>query len=411
MPSSSTLPNRKGIRLLRFPQLVRNEVFANWDIFEIYQFSTLSKVTKSISKNMKKPRTVMSLEPLGEYHQVTLRSNRGEEGNTYFKFSICPSTEIWDELMNEYDYYRECGTYIYHPVFAENSVKTFGSLVEHVQDVFAPDIEEVLFYNCSSRQVDDGELKSYLNWFNGYEKLGKIPEIRVNITGHAFKVFLENWKLDVGTLIATPETSELCPVDFKVDNLIACDCRKWVDFNVLRRFDCVEASINTNVSNEDMNLFLKDWKEGKSYGRAYFYGFGMCERAKWKQILEGLDAELRDLRTVKRTFRFNDNRQVWDYHGGFDITRIDGKVATVGYRYFQASDSVDNEPPKPHMFEEYDRVLRVWNSEDNDEEEEIEDVIVVPERAVDDYGSEQRYIEYHKRQRKNGRCGLMMIVW
>ncbi|PIC54386.1 hypothetical protein B9Z55_003659 [Caenorhabditis nigoni] len=100
-----------------------------------------------------------------------------------------------------------------------------------------------------------------------------------------------------------------------------------------------------------------------------------------------------------------------DYHGGFDIKRIDGKVATVGYRYFQASNSEDNEPPKPHMFEEYDRVSRVSNSEDNDEEEEIEDVIVVPEGVVDEYNTKQRYIEYHKRQRKEGRCSFMMIVW
>ncbi|PIC54390.1 hypothetical protein B9Z55_003661 [Caenorhabditis nigoni] len=353
----------------------------------------------------------MSLEPLEEYHQVTLTSNKDTDDEKHWKFSICPSADIWDKLMNEYDYYRECGTYIYHPVFAKNSVNTFGSLVEHVQDVFEPDIEQVLFYNCSSREVDEEELKSYLNWFNGYKQLGKIPEFRVNISGLAFKVFLENWKSDVGTLVVTPKTSELCTVDFKVDHLRTSDCVKWVDFNVLRRFDCVEVSTDTNFSNEDMNLFLKDWKEGKSYGRAYFYGFRMCERAKWKQILEGMDAELRDLRTVKRTIRFNNNRQVWDYHGGFDITRNDGKVATVGYRYFQASNSEDNEPIEPHMLEEYDRVLRVWNSEDNDDEEEIEDVIVVPEGAIDEHYTAQDYVKHKKRERKDGRCGLMMIVW
>ncbi|PIC54382.1 hypothetical protein B9Z55_003657 [Caenorhabditis nigoni] len=154
-----------------------------------------------------------------------------------------------------------------------------------------------------------------------------------------------------------------------------------------------------------MNLFLKDWKEGRSYHRAYWVDILMGERAKWKKILEGLDAELRDLRTVRRTFRFNDNRQVWDYHGGFDIKRIDGKVATVGYGHFQVSN--ENEPLEPHKLEENDRTSRVWNSEDNDDEEEIEDVIVVPEGVVD----EQEYIESQKRQRKRARREFMMIVW
>ncbi|PIC54377.1 hypothetical protein B9Z55_003653 [Caenorhabditis nigoni] len=407
MSSSSTPPNRKGIPLLRFPQLVRNEIFEYWDIFEIYQFSTLSKITKSISKNTKKPKTTMSLEPLEEYHQVTLKSNRGEEGNKYFKFSLCPCTEVWDKLINEYDYFRRYVNYNYHPIFAENSVETFGSLVEHVQDVFAPETEMIGFFGSS--KVDEEELKSYLHWFNSYKKLGNIRRLYVYISGPAFKVFLENWKVDIGIMDARPDCSELCTVDFKVDHLITFQCDKWVDLNVLLRFDCCEASVNLNFSNQEMYLFLKDWKEGRSYHRAYCFFLGMSERAKWKKMLEGLDAELRDLRTVKRTFRFNNNRQVWDYHGGFDIKRIDGKMATVGYCDFQVTD--ENEPIEPYMIEEYDRVSRVWNSEDNDDEEEIEDVIVVPEGAVDEYNTEQDYIEYKKRQRNDGRCSLMMIVW
>ncbi|CAO4363413.1 unnamed protein product [Caenorhabditis nigoni] len=402
MSSSSTLPNKTRIPLLRFPQLVRNEVFSNWDIFEIYKFSTLSKVTKSISKNMKKPKTSMSLEPLGEYYQISLETHTEETSYKSWRFSICPSPEVWDKLLNECDYFRRYGSYIYHPVFAENSVETFGSLVEHVQDVFAPEIGQVDF-KCSS--IDEEKLKSYLSWFNSYERLGKIPKLLANMDGPAFKVFLENWKVDVGIMDAEAKDSELCNVDFNVDHLRTFECVKWVDFNVLRRFDCVEASTGTYFLNEDMNLFLKDWKEGKSYHRAYWIYLGISERVKWKKMLEGLDAELRDLRTVRRTFRFNDNRQVWDYHGGFDIKRNDGKVATVGYCYFQVTD--ENEPIEPHMFEEYDRVLRVWNSEDNDDAEEIEDVIVVPEGVVD----EQRYIESEKSERRRGRYEFMMIVW
>ncbi|CAO4363410.1 unnamed protein product [Caenorhabditis nigoni] len=406
--SPTTLPKRKGISMLRFPQLVQNEIYANWDISDIYQFSTLSKVTKSISKNMKKPKTVMSLEPLGKYHQVNLAKD--ETKWKQWRFSICPSPEVWEKFFNENEYYRLSLFNVYHPVFAENSVESFGTLVEHVQDVFAPKIEKISFYNGLSREVDDEELKSYLHWLNGYEKLGKLPKLYLSVQGSTFKVILENWKVDVGIMDVRDKASEVCTVDFKVDHLTTFDCEEWVDSKVLRRFDCVEVSTSTNFSNQDMNLFLKDWKEGKSYNRAYCFFLGLSERAKWKKMLEGLDAELRDFRTVKRTFRFNDNRQVWDYHGGFDIERFDGKVATVGYCYYQVTDE-DQVPLRPEMFEEYDRVVRVWNSEDNDEEEEIEDVIVVPEGVVDEYTTEQEYIEDEKRQRKDGRFLLMMIVW
>ncbi|PIC54374.1 hypothetical protein B9Z55_003651 [Caenorhabditis nigoni] len=406
--SSSTLPNGKGIPLLRFPQLVQSEIYANWDISDIYQFSTLSKVTKSIAKQMKKPKTEMSLKALGKYNQVNLAKD--ETNYKERRFSLCLSPEVWDKLINKIDYYRLSPFNIEHPVFAENSVESFGSLVEHVQDVFAPKIKEVSFCDWSFKDADEEELKSYLHWLNGYEKLGKLPKLYVSVQGSTFKVILENWKLDVGIMDVRTETSEVCTVDFKVDHLTTFDCEEWADFDVLKRFDCVEVSTNTNFSNQDMNLFLKDWKEGKSYHRAYCFFLGLSERAKWKKMLEGLDAELRDFRTVKRTFRFNDNRQVWDYHGGFDIKRADGKVATVGYCYYQVTDE-DQVPLRPEMFEEYDRVVRVWNSEDNDEEEEIEDVIVVPEGAVDEHHTEQEYIEHEKRQRNDGRFLLMMIVW
>ncbi|PIC54378.1 hypothetical protein B9Z55_003654 [Caenorhabditis nigoni] len=338
---------------------------------------------------MKKRNTSMSLEPLEEYHQVTLTSNIDTDDETCWKLSICPSVEIWNKRIYAVHDYRPSGIYIYHPVFAENSVRTFGSLVEHVQDVFAPETEMIGFFWSS--KVDEEELKSYLNWFNSYKRLGNIRKLLVYIDGPAFKVILENWKVDVRKMDVRTETSEVCTVDFKVDHLITSECEKWVDFNVLRRFDCCEVSINSNFSNEEMNLFLKDWKTGKSYHRAYCLFLGLSERAKWKKMLEGLDAELRDLRTVRRTFRFNDNRDVWDYNGGFDIKRIDGKVATVGYCNLQVTD--ENKPLRLEMLEEYDRVVRVWNSEDNDEEEEIEDVIVVPEGAVDEHDTEQDYIE------------------
>ncbi|CAO4363411.1 unnamed protein product [Caenorhabditis nigoni] len=246
-------------------------------------------------------------------------------------------------------------------------------------------------------------------WFNGNKRLGKISELYLEIKVPGFKVFLENWKVDVGMMDARGNDSELCPVDFKVDRLVVSDRAKWLDFNVLRRFDCCEIATENTFSNQDMHLLLKDWKEGKSNGRARLLWLGMGERAKWKKILEGLDAALRDLRTVRRSFRFNNNKELWDFHGGFDITRIDGKVATVGYCYFQVTD--EDDPIEPYMLEEYDRISRVWNSVDNDEEEEIEDVIVVPEGVLNEYNTEQGYIESQKRQRKEGRRDFIMIVW
>ncbi|PIC11392.1 hypothetical protein B9Z55_029116 [Caenorhabditis nigoni] len=95
---------------------------------------------------MKKPKTEMSLKALGKYHQVNLAKD--ETNYKERRFSLCLSQEVWDKLINKIDYYRLSPFNIEHPVFAKNSIESFGTLVEHLQDVFAPKITEVSFCDC-----------------------------------------------------------------------------------------------------------------------------------------------------------------------------------------------------------------------------------------------------------------------
>ncbi|CAO4363427.1 unnamed protein product [Caenorhabditis nigoni] len=85
-------------------------------------------------------------------------------------------------------------------------------------------------------------------------------------------------------------------------------------------------------------------------------------------MLDGLEAELGNFRETRKTFRFAIDKRLYELHGGFDITRADGKIATIGYNL-----SHNDNPQEEFATEECARISRVWNLEQSDEEEEIEE--------------------------------------
>ncbi|PIC54410.1 hypothetical protein B9Z55_003673 [Caenorhabditis nigoni] len=91
----------------------------------------------------------------------------------------------------------------------------------------------------------------------------------------------------------------------------------------------------------------------------------------------------------------NDNR-LYELHGGFDITRADGRIATIGHYGYNLSH--EDNPRQQLDTEECVRISRVWNLEQSDEEEEIEE--------EDDQG----YIGWINRYKKEERRHIFMIV-
>ncbi|PIC54407.1 hypothetical protein B9Z55_003672 [Caenorhabditis nigoni] len=386
---TSTPLNRTGISLFNLPYLVQNEIYANWDLMEI------------------KEPFLMHLSPFFKKYQIELCTGRKDENEKerIWRLHFVPFTGC--ERLYKGNFY--------YPVFLKNSCENFVFLVEHLKDVF-----EVKFGTlelCIGVEIDDVKMKPYVEWMNDFNwESGKVPALSVIARDEpSLKFLLKNLKRDVDQMKidtyirkenpasksgGNPKCST--PVNFKVDVLTG-NGEEWWATETMKSMDAIRMDFyQSDLSNLDMNQFLRSWKEGASNERLKEIKLPLRERVKWRTMLEGLDADLRDFRTARKIFRFAKDNQLYQLHGGFDITRADGRIATIGHELYNLI--FENQPMEQYKIEECTRISRVWNLEQGDEEEEIEDVIVLEE-------ADGHVADWRKYQRKQGRRHIFMIVW
>ncbi|ULU14163.1 hypothetical protein L3Y34_016584 [Caenorhabditis briggsae] len=294
----------------------------------------------------------------------------------------------------------------HNQVYMKNSCENFVFLVVQLQEVF--EVKHETLRLEIGEEWNAEKMKPYVEWMNQFNwESGKIPSLNVVATDEpSLKFLLENMTRDVGRMEIQTTYSERCQVssvNFKMDVLTGSG-KDWLDREMMRSMDAIRMDFyQTDLTNLDMNQFLRSWKEGTSNGRIQEIRLPLKERVKWRTMLDGLDAELGDFRTARKTFRFTNDNQLYQLHGGFDITRADGRMATIGHNLYNLS--FENAPIQQYEIEECTRISRVWNLEQSDEEDEIEDVVVLEE------GAQPMHIALQKDRRKQGRRHIFMIVW
>ncbi|KAF1771619.1 hypothetical protein GCK72_003446 [Caenorhabditis remanei] len=205
-------------------------------------------------------------------------------------------------------------------------------------------------------------------------KLIKIPNLRLHL---ALYKYYENLKKDIGVLnlphnyyetersMTVRENEIMLKVNGKVDDLRFQSSEKFMDLDHLIRMDCVYMSGGeTFLTNRDLNVFMKNWKEMKANERMGLYFFYAAEKLNWRVILEGLDGEIRDVRTVRREYTSPWNgTQIFKVNGGVDITRTDGKVATIGMTFHMI---FQDEPLSREMIRDYQRLIQNMDEQEMD---------------------------------------------
>ncbi|KAF1771618.1 hypothetical protein GCK72_003445 [Caenorhabditis remanei] len=230
---------------------------------------------------------------------------------------------------------------------------------------------ELTVYNCY--EVSMGYPAScmskhwYFRLYPGLRNYEKYKNER-NLDIYSKNAGKSNLKKDIGVLnlphnyyetersMTVRENEKMLRVNGKVDDLRFQSSEKFMDLDHLIRMDCVYLrGGETFLTNRDLNVFMKSWKEMKANERMKFYSFDAKENLDWRVILEGLDPEIRDVRTVRREYKSPWNKtQIFKVNGGVDVTRTDGKVATIGMAFHMI---FGNEPFSREMIRDYQRLI------------------------------------------------------
>uniref|UniRef100_A0A1I7UZR8 FBA_2 domain-containing protein n=1 Tax=Caenorhabditis tropicalis TaxID=1561998 RepID=A0A1I7UZR8_9PELO len=157
---------------------------------------------------------------------------------------------------------------------------------------------------------------------------------------------------------------------------------EWLSLDHLLSMDCKEIDMrNDFISNQEVNLFLKSWKEGKTNSRLERIGmkYGYEKVVDWNIILKGLKPKIRDLRTTKYKFMkrsmYRNEYVIWR-HGGIDIQRDDGTIGMICLLSFDALE--ENEEISQIAIDYFEKYRdKDWNSG----EVEIEEDTIVEQEA------------------------------
>ncbi|KAF1771647.1 hypothetical protein GCK72_003474 [Caenorhabditis remanei] len=378
------------LSLLRLPFLPLQNIIQNWNIYEICQFAKVSKRTKSVARAAFRKPVDISLTN-GECFsiQTSFAGNSGivSRGQETWVFEL---RDISDRDNAESDVYNE--NHVYHTLnlFSENPLLLFLETLEFLFEVFDCSIHMVYW---TSWKTED--MRQVIDWMNGCDKLTKIETVNFNLNVNnqmTLALFLETFKKKLGRLIVYSKVSDIAPVKFSIEmERFSYYGARWVNLSILMSMNtCKRLYLAISLlSNQDLKVFLRSWKEGKSNSILEVLHVYVTDQEDWKTVLNGLGAVVRHPTRVTRCYIKN----LW-YYGGVDIQRVDGKIGTVMWTHYVGSNEHEKIPR--NIIEVFEKTKQEWVGTDSD--------VVFEEKGNEiQVSDEEKIIKEHSTQR--------LLIW
>uniref|UniRef100_A0A1I7UZV5 F-box domain-containing protein n=1 Tax=Caenorhabditis tropicalis TaxID=1561998 RepID=A0A1I7UZV5_9PELO len=322
--------------LLRLPFLCIQNIFDLLDIIELYNFSLISKRAKRISKRRKVNELELQL------------------------YSESPS--IWigkkDEWRRPLDFERN--RFVIgrrNPPAMDPNVSPFLEALQHFMEVCRFDSVE---FELRPPLTDD-QLFTMIDWLNGL----KTENISIrSATWPMFELFMNRFRRSIQKLsfIGQEWNGVIYKhLNFEIKQSFTSNRSDWFNLDFLFSMDTETiTSYDTNLSAEDLNVFLRSWQEGKTNRNLKQVKVTTCSKVDMKKVLKGCGGEIMDPRTTKlkfRPFRFK-----W-ICGGIHIRRNDGRLAVI--QNDDCSTWKKEEDVPENDIENYLKQLEMWNSEES----------------------------------------------
>ncbi|EFO95812.1 hypothetical protein CRE_13985 [Caenorhabditis remanei] len=367
--------------LLRLPFLPLQNIIQTWNIYEIYHFAKVSKRTKSVARAaVRKPLDISLTNGECFLIKTSFAGNSGivPRGPETWLFELRDNSE---RDNTDSDVYNEKDVYHTLNLFSDNPLLLFLDTLKLLFEVF----------NCSITIYWIGwkseDMRQVIDWMNGCDKLTTIRNVHfsLNINNQmTLSLFLETFQKKLGRLIMYSEVSDIAPLKFSMEiERLSYYGARWVNLPILMSMNtCKRFYLGASLlSNQDINVFLRSWKEGKSNSILEVLHVYVPDQEDWKAILNGLGAVVRHPTKVTRCYINN----LW-YYGGVDIQRVDGKIGTVMWTHYVGSNEHEKIPR--NIIEEFEKTKQEWVGTNSD--------VVFEEKGNEiQVSDEEKIIEQH----------------
>uniref|UniRef100_A0A1I7U1B6 FBA_2 domain-containing protein n=1 Tax=Caenorhabditis tropicalis TaxID=1561998 RepID=A0A1I7U1B6_9PELO len=328
--------------LLQLPLLCIQEVTDQWEFWDLYNFSILSKRAKGISKRKKGSNLKVELD-------LSHRSLKIVGGFSFYFHR--------DRFLDDW---KKRGS-------MDPNVSSFIQETQHFMDVFNCPFERMDMH--LDYYLEDDQLIMMIDWMNGMKT--EIKEIVIqSATWSMLKIFMNRFKKSIERLFFDKVTyshqyviSIHKRLNFEIKDLLLSRYSQWIHLDLFLSMDTERMRVDrSRLSGEDLNVFLRSWQEGKTNRKLKYLEMETCWKCDVKDVLKDCGGEIMDPRTINLKFREHGNRDVW-IRGGIHIRRNDGRLAVIsssGYKYYE-----EKEETHRRQIQDYEIAQEIWNSENS----------------------------------------------
>ncbi|EFO84246.1 hypothetical protein CRE_15628 [Caenorhabditis remanei] len=358
--------------LLRLPFIPLQNVIRMLNPHEVLKFAMISQKSKKIAKIFTiKKSCYMSIwfDTFPEF-DISFTKHTYRTGRNYTQKYIRRS-DLWrfgSTSESETVRYKQ-PEWQYLGIKSENPIATCLRMVEYIQEIYDTTLYCLVFFE---KRFNTNDLKTIITWMNTRDSLHPISTFYVELKNRysldlvvntlqasidCFRPFLDD---------STSMNSLKFPQTFKNTKYFtdhAPDCQKWVTVETLLTMNPERVYVEfSHLTDQDINKFLRNWMAGKSNFNMNRYNLGINKKMDWRQVLRGLKATIWHPETRKISYQINEDDTV-TLHGGVDIERIDGKIATIEILCYHNHSS---RRIRDDAIEEYEEAFRSWNEDKRD---------------------------------------------
>ncbi|CAL2039928.1 unnamed protein product [Caenorhabditis brenneri] len=333
------------MRILRLPMLCTLEIFENWNLFELYKFSALSKRARAMSKLKKFPTPEKII--IATYEGFSLSVVYSTSVQWHFSFT---NNESSSDNHRDDPCKKKPISYEKRTFFFQDPVQGGFQFAEFLIHLFNVSVAEVQFYTYKANNSSD--LENTVEWINDQKDLEMKKATIFAKSNDLLPLVVQKYKkkTDIFLIWAEfvndkPDPAAIFSPMLELNELSAPALASNVygmnlDFLLSSNFPRINMS-GKSMTCQDINTFLHGWKNEKTNTKLKCCELEMCCRIDMRAILEGLNPIFQDSNTTKTPHR--EGNLVCYSYSGIEIQRIDGKRANLSAQTCFLEDGEDLE--------------------------------------------------------------------
>ncbi|EFO92158.1 hypothetical protein CRE_11110 [Caenorhabditis remanei] len=302
--------------LLQLPMVPLKQVMRNWDLYELFDFSLISKRSRMAVKVHSMSSSIELSVTFNQHFGICVKRR---ETDYHFQFSMLNPRNQYLNRITPFEHESDDWY---------NSLNLNKLWIDYLCTIYKCDV----VYIRLDGDICTGKFVSLSNWLNGRQKsLKDCIILGLVVDSKEISAFLEKCKITRYLLIDRQQSLKIEPIhcNFQMDllEIHSVTSTDWLSIDTILTSDCIQIMLgNFKFDETDLNRFLKEWINGSNQRLKRFRV--IVKDLNLEVLTSGIEVEEIPV-TVERIFENKEcGSKKLKLKGGYDIRNNKGMLAT-----------------------------------------------------------------------------------